>query len=605
MKRSDHITYYRIMFWKEGVLFTDAGSLIITTSFPYCPPSNPCVLGPASCLFRIFEICKVHPIERLHICHDMFSNLMINIEGQVELAYSSVHNLPLWMQPVAHDFFHRRIKRLSYLEKERRLRSGRRRRQLSNNTLPVDIPGSVAVSFSVVEDGSILTATPAHPSMTTTPSIASSVISYKSTCSSIPPIGKTKCGCHIYYDTPWNGVCNLCNKFCVRTVPRKVNSPTHSKYIIEPNITENAEGSDSSTSETDSDSDYEDNPLAENDEDLMMIMTKKKKKKKRQNNQPLEYVNARDTYHLRTKRIDIAGTWRDHTREEFAYFEVAHRLLYSKRNVLANNNIWLNPPPVWYHRRKKSLHSYPAKKVILTLIQFAQDECSASTRIGWDTGLASLEKNSTTRFCYSLLMAISVQGMSDKSVVPHINSLINNTAIDLNLAMLSCAHSVSKLLRRTSKWVKNSVIVADLASYILKKYDGIPPVEFTFYTGLNGFAHKTSSLLFWGWREEAVCLPVDLHVKKYCQLFKWSSQSASRDEISFQAQIWLDKDHFISLNDALGAIGQFVASQSTKFGRKNLPDQTKVQILLDAARKRNLTSVYDLMILIMKTCPPC
>lgn len=582
-----HIPITPQMYWKDGILYK-GNSVVIHTSPASSPLLPTCLIRPRSCLFRLFENCHVYPVDRVIIFQNISSTLYVDRSGHADLTIHSIPYLPIHLQFPAHTLLTARTKRLKQIEiklNEKKIYNKKYYRQRQSkkqiyNHHNGNSSGNNPDQFLLDVDSE----DSSHRQVNETHTIGSS----------IPPEGMTKCCCHIYHANPWNGKCDFCLEFCIRsrrnsvlTLPQYVyNNSNESAGEEEDDIV--SEYDDNSDNASDSDRGY--GPLYFHPNSTT-IERKRRKTTARQYQSP-DYVLARDKYLEYTKKrpVDEAGLIRNHTPEEMTYFETTIRTMYVRPKLKSSLNVWASIPPKWYHNRRKDADMFPPREQTRSLIHFAQSACTSSTRMGWDKGLMSLEKNSPNRFCYALLLAISAQGMSDKSVVPHINTFIKN-GIVLDIASLADCHYVSKLLRRTSKWVKNSSVVSNLAKHIIQQFNGIPPTLFSFYTGLNGFAHKTTSLLFWGWRHESICLPVDLHVKNYCQIFGWCRTNASGDEIAFQAMQWLEPELFIAFNDALGSIGQYIS-----LGKKKCADSQKLDMLIEIAKQQKYDEVVPLLL---------
>ena len=381
-----------------------------------------------------------------------------------------------------------------------------------------------------------------------------------STNSSVLPGGFVKCRCHMYHALPWNGSCTVCGI----------------RHTCVPNYIGVMTGDDNNPStEYKSDSDYQDFPSSSEDDDdgyadrgrdpkkLRTITAKFRMKRLK----PKEYTDAQTNYKLacRHRQADPVGHVRSHHDYEKAYFDIARKTCYEGIPLMKRDgdDLWKFPKLNWVSNIKRK-KLYPPIDLVRSLISFSSNNYQHSLRHGWEDKLMELPLCSPTRFCYSLLMAVTAQGMADAVVVPHINSLIEIYGNKMVLAWLEDSEFVSTLIRRTSKWVKNSVLISKLAIYIKENLEGCPPTQFEFYTGIKYINQKTAALLFWGWRQETVCVPVDLHVAYSFKRFGWCHMKASREEIAFQAKEWLPCELSIKLNDALGAIGQQLTGRRSR-----------------------------------------
>jgi endonuclease III len=234
--------------------------------------------------------------------------------------------------------------------------------------------------------------------------------------------------------------------------------------------------------------------------------------------------------------------------------------------TVRTRTVWEGKPPANWSARWSlcTTKDLPTVKSLEQLYDFVKSNCKEDVhRMGWDDGLKAMQKGSEARFCASVLLAKASNGMMDKSVVPHINAL--TWGVDLSLDILANTEYCARLLRRTSKWLKNGVVVSDLARYLIEAGREISR-DFKFYVGLREFGHKTTALLIWGWLEETTMVPVDSHVRNFTRCFGWTN-GLSEDEIAFQLVQWVPVGFLVSFNDMLGTLGQYL--MTSKRGANN------------------------------------
>ena len=416
--------------------------------------------------------------------------------------------------------------------------------------------------------------------------------------SSVVPLGYTKCRCHVYYPVSWNGSCTICG----------TRNLSHTPNYISNNWDDSITVSDISC-QYNSDSDYSEDDfdlLDGGDNDQIVVTyeqrgrtsTMKHKQRKKAVWQPPEYSEARAQYKVACKKreVDEVGHIRPHHAYEKHYFEVACRVLYHKVPLMKKDgeDSWKYPKSRWFSNTRR-WDFYPDVDLVQSLISFSTTHFQTSLRHGWENKLKEFPLGSNTRFCYSLLLCVATQGMGDVGVVPHVNSIMEHYGYNMVLEWLQDAEFCSTLLRRTSKWVKNAVVVSKLASHIVSVRNGIIPTDFLFYTGIKSISQKTTALLFWAWREETHCLPVDLHVAYSFKRFGWCHIKASREEIAFQAKEWLPSHLCIKLNDAVGAIGQQLNGRRS-LERCNKPISLDAfASMLDTARQWPDSRIVDLL----------
>lgn len=592
------------MYLENGCWFRRDGSLHLGDNL---------WLHPKSVLCCILEECNVHHPQRILFCRWNIVYLSIGKDGMVDIVkrrdelYSFSHrqhvppNFSLAWNRVFDKIELSCIKRQT-ANRRRQARWRRNSKIKTNNSRRQQLEEETVIRGTnphVADDDHVLPSEHNESNKNKNNNNNNPIHhDFPSDLSSVVPTGYTKCRCHAYYPLEWNGSCTICGTRNINNCPNYINNNWDDLITV----------SDISNHYL-SDSDYSDDDLDFNlnDDEGEIVPTydqrgrtskKQYKQRKRTVWQPPEYREARAMYKAacQKREVDKVGCIRFHHAYEQQYFEVACKILYQKVPLMKKDgeDSWKYPKNSWFSNIRRWDY-YPEIDLVESLISFSCLHFKTSLRHGWENKLKEFPLGSETRFCYSLLLCVAAQGMGDVGVVPHINSIMDRYGYSMELERLQDTEFVSILLRRTSKWVKNAVVVSKLAEHIVSERKGVIPIDFLFYTGIKSISQKTTALLFWAWREENHCLPVDLHVAYSFKRFGWCPIKASREEIAFQSKEWLPSHLCIKLNDSLGAIGQQLN------GRRSLDRWNKTAAMdafssmLATARQWHDSRIVDLL----------
>ena len=119
------------------------------------------------------------------------------------------------------------------------------------------------------------------------------------------------------------------------------------------------------------------------------------------------------------------------------------------------------------------------------------------------------------------------------------------------------------MIQQTSKWVKNTFVIANIFRYIRDVWNGEPSTEFNDWLQFKEIGPKTASLLFHSAFNLTSTLPVDSHVWHAFQKWKWTN-ARSEDKCSWQSLSWMNSSYFIQTNDTIGSIRQALAEKKTR-----------------------------------------
>jgi len=190
------------------------------------------------------------------------------------------------------------------------------------------------------------------------------------------------------------------------------------------------------------------------------------------------------------------------------------------------------------------------------------------------------EPGSLKRCMLALLFIKATNGVADAVTVPYFKEIArrmadeNDPLYSMTLKDLTRPEYVAPLIRRCSKWVKNTYFICGVAQYIIDHKGSEFPNDENFYIAFREMGPKSVSLFMWAAFEENVWLAVDSHVFQSMKALGWTN-AKTPEEATYQIlRLGIVALKFsIKLNDAFGSIGQYTGSFSKKKAARALKYQ--------------------------------
>lgn len=256
------------------------------------------------------------------------------------------------------------------------------------------------------------------------------------------------------------------------------------------------------------------------------------------------------------------GTIRPLCPEEIRYFDFFSLRYKDLPTIREEKHKLLNPPKSWIQRRSDLTIPTNYNNVIDKMAIFSRSECPNAQRNNWDKVLSPLKVGSLERLLWATAFLKSTNGVADKVSCSHFLALINRSAI-FPLEIYKEPFLIAAMIRQTSKWVKNTFVLANIFRHIDQAWKGSPSQLFDDWISFHEMGPKTAALIFHAAFDKAVALPVDSHVFHAFQKWSWTN-AKSPDECCYQASHWMDPTYFIKTNDAIGAIRQTLADKKQR-----------------------------------------
>ena len=255
------------------------------------------------------------------------------------------------------------------------------------------------------------------------------------------------------------------------------------------------------------------------------------------------------------------GTSRPLLPQEVAYFDFAQKY-YQCDTLRPNKHRFTSPPKCWQNRFDKLTKPTDYKHLIDSLCNFSRSECAQCQRNNWNQVLGPLQEGSLPRVLWALAFLKSTNGVADKVSCCHFKKLIEKDP-EISLDLCDQPYRIAAMIRQTSKWVKNTFVIANIFRYIRDVWHGVPSRNFNDWLEFKEIGPKTASLLFHAAFNLTSTLPVDSHVWHAFKQWNWTN-ATSEDECSWQALRWMESTYFIKTNDAIGSIRQALADKKKK-----------------------------------------
>jgi endonuclease III len=304
---------------------------------------------------------------------------------------------------------------------------------------------------------------------------------------------------------------------------------------------------------------------------------------KQQQLESKEYYDAKTTYnnYREQNKVSLAGENPGNTRqltpEEIAIFDfMCGNKNYKSKNVIKDDaqQTIKTPKPVWRQRLSElntSKLNGMSNAKIKKIIKFAKEHCSGMLREGWESEMYIFDdtaRGREKRCILALLYIKATNGASDAITVPHFKALAKkmndreDPLYNITLQKLVDPLYVASLIRRCSKWIKNSVFIANLCKYLIENKGGTFDHDFEFWVSLFEFGPKSTALFMWAAFNKRKWLAADSHVFHSMLAIDWTN-STTPEELAWSSMYTVDEQFAITLNDALGSIGQYTGITAT------------------------------------------
>ena len=304
----------------------------------------------------------------------------------------------------------------------------------------------------------------------------------------------------------------------------------------------------------------------------------------------IEYANALFSYHEQKKnrkKRDPIGTIRDLLPFEEAYFTYMENHYRDIPTIRKNEHDYNRPPRTWLLRfgkfRRPNTEAFESD--IQLLLHFATTCCPSAQRNNWLEVLSPFKIGTTERFLWALLFLKSTNGVADKVSCGHFRLVVKNHP-PISMDLYKEPLKIASILRQTSKWVKNTVVLVNILRHIQVDLKGEIPMRFSDWLNYYEIGPKTASLLFHAAFGQQHTVPIDSHVWYAFNKLKWTN-AKYREECSWQASQWISPKYFITTNDAIGSIRQTLANRVTK--------QKALRLVRDTNNPR-LSELVDLLV---------
>jgi endonuclease III len=279
--------------------------------------------------------------------------------------------------------------------------------------------------------------------------------------------------------------------------------------------------------------------------------------------------------HFKGAKKEKTGTLRPLYLEEIEYFEFAKKYYQHLPPLREGKHPYISPPAKW-KTRLLDLVVPTYQNEIDALVEFVSSSkiCSKSERSNWNDVLAPLHHGSLERVLWSIAFLKSTNGVADKVSCGHFRELIRQNP-HLPIRIHEDLHAIAAMLRQTSKWVKNTFVIANIFRYIEHKWNCVPSEDFCKWLEFYEIGPKTGALIFHAAFGRMETLPVDSHVWFAFRHWGWTN-ALSPTECSWQARSWMDPSYFIKTNDVIGSLRQTLANYKNRkeilrHARKQLP----------------------------------
>jgi hypothetical protein len=181
-------------------------------------------------------------------------------------------------------------------------------------------------------------------------------------------------------------------------------------------------------------------------------------------------VVVRYAVHKPTSKKEPLGTIRSLQFEEEQYFAFMYPIYQSLPLFKINLVDWQNAPHNWV-LREKMLVSHLILGVIETLHKIAEETCGSFPRFHWMETLDNLPPG-PSRFAWCLMFCKATNGVLDVVVCQHFKRAIAKQGALTLEELVADPQLIARILRQTSKWAKNTIIVHKILKDIVEKKGG-------------------------------------------------------------------------------------------------------------------------------------